>query len=122
MQFQHGGPLMDSSFSSQGGGGLGTGNDHGAPLEAKPKIMHTQATAIAKKADWKRKPNADGKGATHLKTFHSRMSTEGMEILDQQINQWLDEHPELEVKIVTSCVGEWQGKLKEENLIVQVWV
>ena len=121
MQFQHGGPLMDSSFPNQGGG-VGTGNDHAAPVEAKPKIMHTQATSIAKKVDWKRKPNADGTGATHLKTFHSRLSSEGMEILDQQINQWLEEHPELEVKLVATSVGEWQGKIKEPALIVQVWV
>jgi len=126
-------PLMDSGFPSNSGGGglgssggsggagaaLGQGNDH---AEAKPKIMHTQATQIAKKIDWKRKPNWDGKGATHVRSFHSRLSSEGIELLDQQINQWLEEHPEAEVKLVTTSVGEWQGKVKEPNLIIQVWV
>ena len=120
MQFPHSGPQMDSSFASQSGGGLGTGDP--PPVEAKPKIQHTQATAITKKIDWKRKPHSDGTGACHVKTFHSRMSSEGMEILDQQINQWLEEHPEIDVKLVTTSVGEWQGKIKEPNLIVQIWV
>ena len=70
MQFPHSGPQMDSSFASQSGGGLGTGDP--PPVEAKPKIHHTQATAITKKIDWKRKPHSDGTGACHVKTFHSR--------------------------------------------------
>jgi hypothetical protein len=105
-------PLLDSSFPSQNGG-----------EEPKPKIHHTQATAItAKKTDWKRKPNSTGQGATHVKSFHCRLNTEAMEIMDHQINQWLEEHPELEVKMVCNTIGEWQGKIKEPALVIQVWV
>lgn len=114
-------PLPDSQFSSQSGGGGGSGGDH-APGEMKPKIMHTQATQIAKKTEWRRKPNADGKGCTHVKSFHCRLNGESVEIMDQQINEWLEAHPELEVKLVSTSIGEWQGKIKEPNLIVQVWV
>lgn len=106
-------PLLDSSFPSHGGDGP----------EAKPKIHHTQATSIAgKKTEWHRKPNSNGQGATHVKSFHCRLNTEAMEIMDQQINEWLDAHPELEVKLVCNTVGEWQGKIKEPALIIQVWV
>jgi hypothetical protein len=109
--------LMDSAFPSQGGGG------DAAPVEPKPKIQHTQATSItSKRTEWKRKPNTDGKGATHVKSFHSRLNSEAIEIMDQQINQWLEEHPELEVKLVCNSIGEWQGKIKEPALLVQVWV
>ncbi len=109
-------PLFDSSFPNHGGSGE-------APAEVKPKIHHTQATSISSvKKEWKRKPNMDGTGATHVKSFHCRLNTEAMEIMDQQINQWLEEHPELEVKLVTNTVGEWQGKIKEPALIIQVWV
>lgn len=110
------GPLLESSFPNSGGGGEG-------PAEVKPKIHHTTATSITNlKKEWKRKPNVDGTGATHVKSFHCRLNAEAMEILDQQINQWLEEHPELEVKMVTNTVGEWQGKIKEPALIIQVWI
>ena len=42
--------------------------------------------------------------------------------MDQTINEWLDEHPEYEVKLVTSTGGTVDGKLKESHLICQVWV
>ena len=63
-----------------------------------------------------------GTGACHLKSFHCKLTGESREFLDKQINDWLDAHPDYEVKMVTSTIGEWTGKLKEPNLIIQVWV
>jgi hypothetical protein len=71
---------------------------------------------------WSRTPTATGTGACHMKSFHCKLGGDSLEYLDKQINEWLDAHPNFEVKMVTSTVGEWQGKLKEPNLIVQVWV
>lgn len=71
---------------------------------------------------WVRKPVATGTGAMHVKSFHCKLTGESLEFLDRQINEWLDAHPNYEVKFVSSTVGEWLGKLKEPNLILQVWV
>lgn len=92
--------------------------------EPKPKIMaFEQKGGIGKTEDsWQRKTNKTGSGATHVKTFHAKLTGESLEFLDKQINDWLDAHPDHEVKFSTSTVGEWTGKLKEPNVIVQVWV
>lgn len=123
------GPVLDPGADGGGEAPRPSLIHHGAPTgfnaagpDAKPAIKHTVTTAIGGKRDWKRKPNADGRGATHCKTFHARLNSEAMELMDAQINAWLDDHPECEVKLVTSSIGEWQGKVKEPNLIVQVWV
>lgn len=71
---------------------------------------------------WTRTPNVTGSGAIHMKSFHCRLTGDSLEFLDQQINEWLDAHPQYEVKLVTTSVGMWSGKLKEPNLIVNVWV
>lgn len=71
---------------------------------------------------WKRKPNTTGTGAIHVKSFHCKLNSESLDYLDRQINEWLDAHPQYEVKFVTTSIGEWQGKIKEPNLIMQVWV
>jgi hypothetical protein len=72
--------------------------------------------------EWARSPNANGTGAIHVKSFHCRLTGDSLEFLDRQINEWLDAHPQYEVKMVTSAMGTWSGKLKEPNLIVNVWV
>lgn len=71
---------------------------------------------------WTRTPNTTGKGAIHTKTFHCKLTDDALVYLDQCINEWLDAHPQYEVKFVTSTVGTISGKLKEPNLICQVWV
>lgn len=71
---------------------------------------------------WNRTPNVTGAGAIHVKSFHCKLTGDCLNLLDQQINEWLDAHPQYEVKLVTTSVGEWSGKTREPNLIVNVWV
>jgi hypothetical protein len=37
--------------------------------------------------------------------------------MDNQINEWLDANPEVEVKFVTSTVGVFEGKMREPALV-----
>ncbi|TVQ54256.1 MAG: hypothetical protein EA377_05955 [Phycisphaerales bacterium] len=71
---------------------------------------------------WSRTPNTTGRGAIHVKTFHGKLTDDSLNYMDQCINEWLDAHPEYEVKFVTSTVGTLTGKTKEPHLICQVWV
>lgn len=92
-----------------------------------PKIQAFEqrlgASAKAPEERWKRSPSMTGKGATHVKSFHAKLNNESLEFMDQQINDWLDAHPQFEVKMVNTSVGEWNGKQgREPNVIVQVWV
>lgn len=91
----------------------------------KPKIQAFQQALGAKRHEdqWKRSPNATGTGAIHCKSFHSKLSDDALSFLDEQVNQWLDSHPQYEVKFVSTSVGDFTGKLgKEPHLIMQVWV
>lgn len=105
------------------------------PLGGSPEEVHiAESTTSAPKtirafeketqdpSKWNRKPNVTGTGATHVRTFHSKLTNEALLYLDQTVNEWLDEHPEFEIKFVTTSVGELTGKLKEPHLICQVWV
>jgi len=91
------------------------------PLAATRKIS---AFGKEKKHEesWGREPTVTGSGATHVKTFHGKLTDDSLAYMDQQINEWLDAHPELEVKFVSSTVGILSGKLKEPHLVCQVWV
>lgn len=91
-----------------------------------PKIQaFSQSLGAPRKAEekWKRSPVASGSGAMHMKSFHCKLSDDALSFIDQQINDWLDAHPNYKVKLVSSNIGEWSGKLgKESHLVVQVWV
>lgn len=71
---------------------------------------------------WERTPNASGTGAIHVKTFVTKLRLDAVDHLDQQVNEWLDAHPEYEVKLVTTTVGKLVGKNVEEALFMNVWV
>ena len=71
---------------------------------------------------WSRTPNTTGQGAIHVRTFHSKLTEDALVYMDQIVNEWLDAHPQYEVKFVNSTVGILTGKLKEPHLICQVWV
>jgi hypothetical protein len=117
-----------SGGSSPGGGANASGGGNSGLMkdgpEVKPKITaFEQKGGIGRTEDsWQRKSNKTGVGATHVKTFHAKLTGESLEFLDKQINDWMDAHPDHEVKFSTSTVGEWTGKLKEPNVIIQVWV
>ena len=97
---------------------------HRDPEPAKPKIKSFEQKLGARRHEdnWTRTPNTTGTGAIHVKSFHCRLSEEGLAFLDQAINEWLDAHPQYEVKFVQTSIGEWKSKTSEQNLIVQVWV
>ena len=91
-----------------------------APAAPGTKIKFG-ADGMMKKHAWKRATTATGHGACRVRTFHGKLSDQGLEYLDEAINTFLDEHPEIEIKFVTSNVGMFDGKFKDLALIVNVW-
>ena len=86
---------------------------------AKVRTFHdmTHVSAHA----WKRKVNANGTGAIRVKSFIAKLRPESIEHMDEQVNQWLDEHPGYEVKHVSTAIGTLVGKNPEDALFVNVW-
>lgn len=91
------------------------------PSKIKMQVMGMGSGLHTHRTEFKRKTSATGGGACRVRTFHGRLSDEGMAYMDDKINEWLDEHPDVEVKFVTSTVGLYDGKIKEQALIVNVW-
>jgi hypothetical protein len=96
-----------------------------APEDAPPtggRIQKFGAAAVRHEDQWNRTPNITGQGAIHVRTFFAKLRSDAIEHMDHQINEWLDAHPQYEVKLVTTAIGELTGKLKEPALFVNVWV
>ncbi len=96
--------------------------------EEEFETSHRKIESFAKKkttefdeSKLKRPLNKNGTGATRFKIFHSKISNGALEFMTQQINQWLDNDENIEVKMVQSHVGILEGKHPEPHLILTVW-
>ena len=62
-----------------------------------------------------------GAGARHVRIFHAKLSEGAVRHLAEQVNTWLESHPDVEVKFAHTTVGVWEGKHAESNLILTVF-
>jgi hypothetical protein len=95
-------------------------------LQPSPAVMKSKIKAFTndvarREHQWKRTPHVSGQGAIRVKSFHGKYSDQGVEHLDDMINEWIDAHPEVEVKFVTSTVHVFEGKIREPALVMNVW-
>ncbi|MEO6436943.1 MAG: hypothetical protein ABIP55_14450 [Tepidisphaeraceae bacterium] len=99
------------------------GDDDLAPASASTmsKIKQFSSDLGVKKHEWKRQTKAGGLGAVRVRTFHAKLSDQGLEYLDEAVNMFIDEHPEVDIKFVTTNIGMFDGKFKDLALIVNVW-
>ena len=100
---------------------IGLVDDQGdSPAKSITAVGGANSASVRKTA-WKRQPNLTHTGSVRIRTFHGKLSQQGLEYLDNQVNEWLDAHPEVEVKNVTSTVGTFEGKMREPALILNLW-
>ncbi len=90
--------------------------------ESSGGVIRTFEQVKAVKSDWKRAPKQSPEGATRVKTFVAKLRLDALEYLDDQINEWLDEHPECDIKFATTSTGPLTGKMKEDAIIVNIWI
>jgi hypothetical protein len=93
-----------------------------ANFQSKIQRFDTPANQGTDK-QWNRQLKPSGTGAFRVKTFYGRLREEGLDLLDKQINEWFDAHPEYEIKNVTTNIGEMVNyKTTEPALIVNIWM
>ena len=97
------------------------GDDGGGAAPARSKIRALGPDAPEAEDKWKRPTTTGCGGATRVRSFHGKYSDEGLRFLDSAINHWLDDHNDVEVKFVTSTVMQFEGKIREPALVLNVW-
>ena len=58
---------------------------------------------------------------TRCRCFHSKLTPGALAHMDDQINEWIDHHPDIYIKNVTSTVGPFEAKHVEQHLIVTIY-
>ena len=79
------------------------------------------APAVHDDSRYKR-PLLKGSGATRCRTFHAKLSDGAISFMTEQINEWCDSNPDIQIKFCTSAIGLFEGKQHQEpNLILTVF-
>jgi hypothetical protein len=98
------------------------------PIEIEPgdattsPAADTSAPAATPAAAAPRQTTITGNGATRIKSFHAKLRHDSLEYLDTQINEWLQNNPDCEVKFVSTTIGPLTGKTVEEAMFVNLWL
>ncbi|UCD29242.1 MAG: hypothetical protein JSV03_01810 [Planctomycetota bacterium] len=78
--------------------------------------------AVAAEAQNFRRPlNQTGQGATRIRTFYAKFTEGAIRHMEQQVNAWLDSHPEIEVKFATTTLGKSEERHSETCLIMTIF-
>jgi hypothetical protein len=110
-------------LSADGEGGV-TLIEEGEMEKSGRKIIKSFGTVAGHQVDeakLSRQLQKTGTGATRVKVFHTKMNDGAIEFMTQTINEWVDHNPEVDIKIVQTTVGVWEGKHPEPHLILSVW-
>jgi len=93
---------------------------------ASPKIQHFSGTSGSQSQHsddhkYKRHLNRDNKGALRIRIFHAKLNDGALKFMEDQINDWVDSNPDIEIKHATTQVGVVEGKSSEPHLIVTLF-
>ncbi len=102
-------------FAEEGGESRVQASSRIRTFESSSKLVSTGSRTF------KRTLNKNGEGATRVRTFNAKLNPPSLSFLDDQINEWLDENPDVEVKLVETTIGTFEAKRPEPHLIVMVW-
>jgi hypothetical protein len=96
------------------------GSDDGA---AQPSSVVRAVGGVGTKDErqYKRPLAGKNEGATRCRTFHAKLAAGAIVYLDDQINEWIDGHPEVFIKTVSTTVGLFEGKHQEPHLMVTIF-
>ena len=59
--------------------------------------------------------------ATRCRTFHCKLTDASFQNLNEQINEWVDDREDVEIKFAISNVGVVEGKHADAHLIVTIF-
>ena len=61
------------------------------------------------------------RSATRCRTFHCKMTDASFQNLNEQVNEWVDGHEDIEIKFALSNIGVVEGKHADPHLVITVF-
>ncbi|MBL7106385.1 MAG: hypothetical protein ISS77_02095 [Phycisphaerae bacterium] len=91
---------------------LSLGNSTNPQESPKPPVATFKKVAGA---------SSSGEKITRVKTFFTKLHVGSIGYVDEQINDWLNDNPDVTIKKTNVTVGNLISKTTEPNIIINVW-
>ena len=91
------------------------------PASIRAFASGVQTGATGTREQYRRGLLTGSASATRCRTFHTKLNDASFAHLNEQINEWVDAHDEIEIKFATSVIGVVEGKHADPHLIVTVF-
>ena len=93
-----------------------------APPAIKPLSTSTLGGSSAAAAHkFKRHLQHNERGAIRCRIFHAKLNDGALHFMQDQINDWIDENPEVDIKHLSTNVGVVEGKSSEPHLVITLF-
>ncbi len=79
------------------------------------------APASATQHKFKRHLQHNECGAIRCRIFHAKLNDGALQFLQDQINNWIDQNPEVDIKHLNTNVGVVEGKSSEPHLVITLF-
>lgn len=79
------------------------------------------ATTSATTHKFKRHLHQNERGAIRCRIFHAKLNEGALKFMQDQINDWIDDNPDVDIKHMGTNVGVVEGKSTEPHLVVTVF-
>jgi hypothetical protein len=91
--------------------------------ESQIRVFNKSSLAVGShEREYKRDLVNASLGATRCRIFHAKMTDGALVFMENQINEWIDEHPDIHVKFSTSTMGTIESKQsRDQHVIVTVF-
>jgi hypothetical protein len=121
--------LCPHCLSEKRGGGAGADLEHlsradeteGGPQAGRSSSHTGLSVGDLDSLNYKRPLNPAGPNATRVRIFHCKLTEGPVVNLNQQVNDWLDSHPDIQIKFANTTIGTWEGKHAEQHIILTLY-
>ena len=87
-----------------------------------PLNLDTSSTSLFETSHGKMKgEKSSPERITGIRTFFTKLHAGSLDFLDLQIQKWLNENPDIVIKMTNTTVGNVVAKKTEPNIVITVW-
>lgn len=76
---------------------------------------------LADESHYQHPPEPKARYAKRCRTFHAKLNEGAVGYMNEQINSWTDNNPDITIKFATSTIGVYEGKHNDPHLIITVF-